>query len=433
MTGSWVGNLALFFFFLILILVALEKQIQMRRSKPTVFFACLTWGLIGVYEVGQPGGHAEEAVHHLTGSIAQLFFFVFVAMVFINTLEERGMFDQLRARLVRRGLDYRQLFWATGTITFLISPLVDNLTSALLIGRVAQAIGGTNVRFIVPAFVNIVVAANAGGTWSPFGDITTLMIWMSGKIESYQFPHLFVPALCSWLVPAVIMQFAIPEGKPEGPAHAPALKHGAKVILGLGLFTIFLALFFHHVLGLLPYLGMMFGLGILMSFAYYLLLTDRIRNHRLASLNNTEPPPPFNIFGSVARVEFDTLLFFFGSMLMIGALDYLGYISLASQSIFGGHAPMTSNVIMGVISAVVDNIPALFAVVQMNPAMGPEQWLLATLSIGVGGSLLSIGSVAGVVVMGVNPNYNFVSHLKWTPAIAAGYIAGIVSWWLLLS
>ena len=133
-------------------------------------------------------------------------------------------------------------------------------------------------------------------------------------------------------------------------------------------------------------------------------------------------------------MEFDTLLFFFGILTAVGALQYIGYLALVSDHMYGNLGPTWSNILVGVLSAIVDNIPVMYAVLKMDPAMGLDQWLLITLTTGTGGSLLSVGSAAGVAVMGVDKNnYTFMTHLKWMPIIALGYIASIISWWLVTS
>ena len=140
--------------------------------------------------------------------------------------------------------------------------------------------------------------------------------------------------------------------------------------------------------------------------------------------------PRFDIFAKVEQVEFDTLLFFFGVLTAVGALQYIGYLALASENMYGNLGPTYSNIIVGLLSAIVDNIPVMFAVLKMNPTMGLDQWLLITLTAGTGGSLLSVGSAAGVAVMGVEKaNYNFMSHLKWAPAIFLGYVGSIACWY----
>ena len=383
------------------------------------------WGLIGIYEAQHGGGHAHDFVKELIAEIGELFFFLLVAMTYINTLEERNVFKALRAWLLKKGLGFKKLFWATGLITFLLSPLADNLTSALLMSTVALAVSNGNGKFIVPAFINIIIAANAGGAWSPFGDITTLMVWTSGKVQTMEFSYLVLPSIVNWVIPAMIMYFVVPDEHPEGGKEAIEMRPGAKVIIGLGVFTIATAVSFHQFLHLPPFMGMMFGLGLLMIKGYFLQ-----RQGQQINLENTSNEPRLDIFSQVKGVEFDTLLFFFGVLTAVGALQYIGYLALVSESMYGNLGPTYSNIIVGILSAIVDNIPVMYAVLKMDPTMGVDQWLLITLTAGVGGSLLSIGSAAGVAVMGVErENYNFMSHLKWAPAIALGYAGSIICWY----
>ncbi|GIS84476.1 MAG: hypothetical protein CM1200mP16_07760 [Nitrospina sp.] len=135
---------------------------------------------------------------------------------------------------------------------------------------VALAVSNGNGKFIVPAFVNIIVAANAGGAWSPFGDITTLMVWTSGKVHTMEFSYLVLPSIVNWIVPAIIMYFFVPDEMPDIGDENVQMKAGAKVIIGLGIFTIATAVSFHQFLPLPPFMGMMFGLGLLMMKGYYL-------------------------------------------------------------------------------------------------------------------------------------------------------------------
>ncbi|GJL77703.1 MAG: sodium:proton antiporter [Nitrospinaceae bacterium] len=433
MTVTWAGYASLIFFTLAYTLVIFEEKIHMRKSKPVIFIGCFMWALIGIYEAEHGGGHAHDFLKELIAEIGELFFFLLSAMTYINTLDERNVFKALRAWLLRKGLGFKKLFWATGLITFFLSPLADNLTSALLMSTVALAVSGGNTKFIVPAFVNIIVAANAGGAWSPFGDITTLMVWTAGKVETIKFSYLMIPSVINWIIPALIMYPFVPDEKPEGNSDVVQLKHGAKIIIGLGIATIATAVSFHQFLHLPPFMGMMFGLGALMLFGFYLKRWgDMPYLKSLGIEEDRRQHPRFDIFKKVEGVEFDTLLFFFGVLTAVGALQYIGYLALASQSLYGTIGPTASNIVVGILSAIVDNIPVMYAVLKMDPAMGLDQWLLITLTTGTGGSLLSVGSAAGVAVMGVDrENYTFMKHLKWAPAIALGYFASIGSWWFL--
>ncbi|HED34584.1 MAG TPA: sodium:proton antiporter, partial [Gammaproteobacteria bacterium] len=230
----------------------------------------------------------------------------------------------------------------------------------------------------------------------------------------------------NFLVPAVIMHFAIPDVKPEASGEEVQMQRGAKRIIVLFLLTIFTAVSFHNFLHMPPVIGMLTGLGYLQLLGFFLKKTAH-RDSLEGDLRTGQlGTPAFDVFNPVARAEWDTLLFFYGVVLCVGGLGFLGYLGLASEVMYNEWGATTANVVVGVLSAIVDNIPVMFAVLTMNPDMSVGQWLLVTLTAGVGGSLLSIGSAAGVALMGqARGKYTFFGHLKWTPVIALGYVASI--------
>jgi Na+/H+ antiporter NhaD/arsenite permease-like protein len=349
--------------------------------------------------------------------------FLLVAMTYINTMAERNVFEALRSWLIRKQFGYRKLFWITGVITFFLSSVADNLTAALLIGAVVTAVGANNAKFVAIGFVNLVVAANAGGAFCPFGDITTLMVWQAGYAEFFDFFHLFIPSVVNYIIPAFFMSLAVPDEAPEATnEEAVMLKPGAITVCVLFLMTIATAVSFKQFLHLPPFMGMMAGLAVLMLFSYKIKMNEKAQNHE----------EPFDIFEKVREAEWDTLLFFFGVVFAVGGLGYIGYLELLSGAMYDTLGNTTANILVGIVSAIVDNIPVVFAVLNMGLDMDLYQWLLVTLTAGVGGSMLSIGSAAGVALMGQsNHKYTFFSHLKWTPVIAAGYAASIVVHYLI--
>ena len=418
LTGTWFGYLSLLIFVVAYILVILEETTQLRKSKPVLMAAGLIWALIGMaYAAAGLGEQAEAAAQRVILEYGELFLFLLVAITYVNTLEERRVFDVLRVKLTSRNLSYRKLFWLTGIFAFFLSSVLDNLTTALIMGAVALAIGSKSPKFIAVSCISIVVAANAGGAFSPFGDITTLMVWQKNKLAFFEFFALFIPSLINWLVPALFMQFAIPGETPAASAETVRAKPGANGVIILFALTIATAVAFRNFLHLPPALGMMLGLGYLQVWSYFL----QRKGTRLGDGDMV-----LNSFKQIERVEWDTLLFFFGIIFAVGGLGVLGYLAMASQYLYVDLGPTTANVAIGVLSAIVDNIPLMFAVLTMNPVMSDGQWLLITLTAGVGGSLLSIGSAAGVALMGqARSHYTFFSHLKWSWAIALGYAASI--------
>ena len=252
-------------------LVPLENKIHLRKSKPVLMAAGLIWLLIAIAYVQQGDTHsAHEAIRHNLLEYAELFLFLLAAMTYINSMEERNVFQALRAWLVTRGFSLRMVFWITGVLAFFISPVADNLTTALLMGAVVMAVGGDNKRFVTLACINIVIAANAGGAFSPFGDITTLMVWQKGKVAFSEFFHIFIPSAVNWLVPAIFMHFAVSPAPPKKLDEQITVKYGGLVIIGLFLATIVTAVTFHNTLHLPPAAGMMLGLGYLGAFSYHI-------------------------------------------------------------------------------------------------------------------------------------------------------------------
>ncbi len=432
LTSHGIGYFSLVVFAIAYILVMAEEFTHLRKSKPVIIAAGIIWGTIGWYYSysghGQPE-EVEQAIRHNLLEYAELMLFLLVAMTYINAMEERRVFDALRSWLIRKGLGFRSLFWLTGILAFFISPVADNLTTALLMCAVVLAVGAGNARFISLACINIVVAANAGGAFSPFGDITTLMVWQKGMVDFWVFFALFIPSVVNFVVPAAIMHFAVPNLKPTASDEEVIMQRGARRILGLFLLTIFTAVSFHNFLHLPPVIGMLTGLGYLQFFGFFLKKTaqrDKITGDNKEHDGQMGDVIPFDVFSRVARAEWDTLFFFYGVVLCVGGLGFLGYLTLVSEIMYTGWGATPANITVGVLSAIVDNIPVMFAVLTMNPEMPTGQWLLVTLTAGVGGSLLSIGSAAGVALMGqARGQYTFFSHLKWAPVIALGYVASI--------
>jgi Na+/H+ antiporter NhaD/arsenite permease-like protein len=389
LTNSALGYTAIAVFVFAYILVMAEEFIDLRKSKPVIIGAGIIWGMIGWYYMqhGMPE-LAEAAVRHNLLEYAELMLFLLVAMTYVNAMEERQVFNALRSWLINKGFGFRALFWLTGIMAFFISPVADNLTTALLMCAVVLAVGGDNTKFVTLACINIVVAANAGGAFSPFGDITTLMVWQKGIVDFTTFFALFIPSVVNFVVPAAIMHFAIPNEQPDAIDEEIFMLRGAKRIILLFLLTITTAVSFHSVLGLPPVIGMLTGLGYLKFMGFYLKKTH-FKHHDVGDANtgNVGSVVPYDIFARVARAEWDTLFFFYGVVLCVGGLGFIGYLAMASEVMYTDWGATNANIAVGVLSAIVDNIPVMFAVLTMSPDMSTGQWLLVTLTAGVGGSM----------------------------------------------
>ncbi|MEA3228173.1 MAG: sodium:proton antiporter NhaD [Campylobacterota bacterium] len=421
-TMTWVGFLALAIFIVGYYFIAMEEKYHIDKAKPALLIGTFMFMLVAFYYAinGLNMDMVHQEANHLILEIAGIFFFLFVAMTYIETLIHMKVFEKLKFNLISKGYTYKQLFWITGFIAFFLSPIADNLTTALILATVLITIEQKNKAFLVPGAINIVVAANAGGAWSPFGDITTLMAWTAGKGTFVDFLFLFPASIVGYLVTALLLSRFVPDTVPEidlTKEVEPEMARGAKVVMGLGIFTIFSAVMSHQMLHLPAMWGMMFGLALLKMYDYKL---------------KREHGEGFKIFESIAKIENNTLMFFFGILAAVGALYFIGWLALASvvydPSVLG---PTLSNIGVGFLSAIVDNIPVMSAVLKASPEMGLDQWMLVTLTAGVGGSMISFGSAAGVGVMGKLPGvYTFGAHMKYSWTIVIGYFTSIAVWYL---
>ena len=427
LTYHWAGFSALAIFIFAYALVMAEEFTHLRKSKPVLFVAGLIWAMIAW--VGAQTGDSyvvKKEIMHAFDEFNQLMLFLLVAMTYINSMSERNVFEKLRSILLNQNFSYKKLFWITGFISFFLSPIADNLTTALTMCAVVLAVGKGNKNFTSISCVNIVVAANAGGAFSPFGDITTLMVWQAGYVEFTEFFQLFLPSLVNFIIPSFIMSFFI-TGSADDVENPPViLKRGAIQISLLFLVTIMMAISFKNFLNLPPVFGMMFGLSFLQLYGYYLKRSYSAQS----KINRDGSDQPFGIFKQIAQAEWDTLLFFYGVIMCVAGLSKIGYLALLNTTLYDGLGFTIANSLMGIISALIDNIPVMFSVIQMHDAttMDLNQWLLITLTAGVGGSLLSIGSAPGVALMGQAKGiYTFSSHLRWTGVIFIGYVMSILT------
>ncbi|MBW6487777.1 sodium:proton antiporter NhaD [Sulfurimonas sp.] len=422
LTFTWVGFAALVIFIAGYYFVATEEKYHIDKAKPALFIGTFMFILIAIYYMLN---HLDmNLVHtqaqHLILEIAEIFFFLFVAMTYIETLIHMNVFEKLKYNLISKGYSYRKLFWLTGFLAFFLSPIADNLTTALILSTVLITIEREKISFLVPGAINIVVAANAGGAWSPFGDITTLMAWTAGKGQFMDFMFLFPASISGYLVTAYLLSRFVPETQPDFDVtkeKVPELMQGANRVIALGIITIASAVLSHQLLHLPAMWGMMFGLALLKMYQYRLKI--KYDSH-------------LNIFESMSKIENNTLLFFFGILAAVGALYFIGWLALAAvvydPSVLG---PTWSNIGVGFLSAIVDNVPVMSAVLKASPEMGLDQWMLVTLTAGVGGSLISFGSAAGVGVMGKLPGiYTFGSHMRYSWTIFIGYVASVSIWYL---
>ena len=428
LTTTWVGIACLIIFVVGYFFIATEENFHIDKAKPAIFIGTFMFLLIGFYMLanGLDVHLLQNEVNHLILEISQIVFFLMVAMTYIEALIERDVFNALKYNLVSKGYTYKRLFWLTGVLAFFISPVADNLTTALILSTVLLTIDRNNTNFLVAGAINIVVAANAGGAWSPFGDITTLMAWAAGKAPFIDFFALFPASFIGWLVTAFLLARVVPEGSPHfDPATEPkvSIKKGGKVVIGLGAFTIFSAVMMHQLFHLPAMWGMMFGFSLLSLYTYIYKKTNK----------NEEP---MHVFHYMSKIENNTLFFFFGILAAVGALHFVGFLNYA-VSLYDKFGATAVNIGVGFLSAIVDNVPVMSAVLKANPMMGADtgenlsQWLLVTLTAGIGGSMISFGSAAGVGVMGkLKGIYTFGAHMRLAWTVVVGYVVSVAIWYV---
>jgi len=420
LTTDWIGVVVASIFVIGYYFIATEERYGLNKAIPALFVGTFSFLLIGIYFTIH--GLDPKILHHqlerLILEIAEIFFFLFVAMTYIETMIERNVFDVLKYKLISKGYSYKKLYWITGLLAFFISPVADNLTTALILSTVAYTIDRENRAFLVPAAINIVVAANAGGAWSPFGDITTLMAWTAGKGQVIDFLFLFPASVLGYLFTAWILSFYVPKGEPHfdiNKTEKEELKPGAKSIIYMGVGTILIAVVGHQLFHFPAMWGMMFGLAVLKLYSYEL------------KQKKTES---FDVFLNMSKIENDTLLFFFGILSAVGALHFLGFLEYITK-LYDIIGPTIGNISVGFISAIIDNVPVMSAILKADPQMDIGQWMLVTLTAGIGGSLISFGSAAGVGVMGrMKGIYTFNSHMKYAWTIMLGYFLSLAVWYV---
>lgn len=422
---QFIGYLAIAITVVAYIIAMTEDVHSMKKSKPMILGSALIWFAICIYYTlhGQSQIASKAFEVNLTAYV-ELMLFIVVSMTYLNTLSERGVFNGLRIYLLNKQLSYRQLFWIIGALAFFFSTFVSSLTVGLLMGAIVLAVGKNQPKFIALSCVSIVVAANAGGTMSPLGGISTLFVWQKNILHFTDFFGLTIPCLVNYLVPASIMHFSVPKETPEVSKQQIVLKRGSKRIIFLFVVTLFLTVVSNIWLEMQPVAGMIAGLGLLQFFTYYLMVSEKE--------GCAESDKGFDVYKSIAGVDWDTLLFFYGAMLIVGALDFIGYLGLLAHFLFVEINVTLANVLIGLSSAFVDNGTLMFAVLSMHPAIPKIQWLLLTLTLGVGGSLLAIGSAPALHLLGlVKEDYTFSFHLRWMPAILLGFFLSVATLFLI--
>ncbi len=405
-------------FFVTYAAITLEHQTGVNKSAPALIGAVVLWA---IYAFGV--GNMPLVTEHLNESLvttAQIIFFLMGAMTIVEVVDSHGGFEIITSRIRTKRLS--TLMWLVGTLTFFLSSVLDNLTTAIVMVSLMKKLLSKREDRLVFAGV-IIIAANAGGAWSPIGDVTTTMLWIGGQITAMVIMQsLFLPSVIAALVPMVFFSWKIRHALVESPddhlqPQSDLYPH-AKLMFFLGLGTLIAVPVFKTLTGLPPYLAMLLGLGLLW------LVGDLIHRNKAP-----EEKQHLTLASALSRIDMGSLTFFIGILLAVATLEHSHVLtSLANwlDTVVGRQDVIV--MLIGLASAVVDNVPLVAAAMGMyDLAKYPTDsflWEFLAFCAGTGGSILVIGSAAGVAAMGLE-KINFFWYVKNISALAlVGYFAG---------
>jgi Na+/H+ antiporter NhaD/arsenite permease-like protein len=414
--------LILFIFLIGYACIILEEWLTLDKTVPALLMGVLCWTGIALLEEG--GGFNTALAHHI-GVISEILLFLLGAMTIVELIDLHNGFDLIRQRISTQNTT--RLLWIIAILSFLLSGILDNLTTAIvMVSILRKMIRNEEHRKYFAGIV--IIAANAGGAWSPMGDVTTTMLWMDDRVSAFGLmSNGFLPALVAMALPTFIASFVLrkqtiecDDCTPQPETDTPQNIYGSKIILIVGLCALLFVPIFKIATGLPPYMGMLLGLGVCWLVGEIL---DTNRQH--------DDRDRYTVHRALQRIEISSILFFCGILLSIAALEYIDLLSCTATFITDTLPNMSFSIfLIGLLSAVVDNVPLVAAVMGMYPAStyGTDHhiWQFLAYCAGTGGSILIIGSAAGVAVMSTE-HISFgwyARNIGWLALI--GYVAGAI-------
>jgi len=427
--------------------IAIESVTKINKSAIALLMFVITWTLFmidpGSYVPGAVGDSIASKVstvieHHL-GSTSTTLFFLLGAMTIVELVDQNGGFNFVRDTL--QTTSKRALLWRIAFMTFILSAILDNLTTSIvMIMILRKLVSDKNDRLIYAALV--VISANSGGAFSPIGDVTTIMLWNKGVITAAGvITEIFIPSLVSMVIPAIILSLSL-KGKLELKTDTTVVQNDdvltesqRKTIFFLGVGGLIFVPIFKTITHLPPFVGILLVLGVLWTVTEIFYTSIHQESEDTANNTNTQK----RVSKMLSRIDMDTILFFLGILMAVACLETIGALTLLGETLdvtFEGNHYLVTGII-GVLSSIVDNVPLVAGCMGMYPVQAAGDmaidgifWQLLAYCAGVGGSMLIIGSAAGVVVMGLE-KITFVWYMKKITWIAfVGYLAGIIVYWL---
>lgn len=406
-------------------MIALEHPLKINKSATAVLLAAVIWAVFALFGPGIKDG---ALIHHL-GETAEILFFLLGAMTIVEIVDKHDGFSIITDRITTTSK--RKLLWIISILTFFMSAVLDNLTTSIVMcALLRKLVGDKNTRWFFAGMV--ILAANAGGAWSPIGDVTTIMLWIKGNITAGNIIlETIIPSLVSLLVPVAIIGMTM-KGKLERPEKTESeetssvTRKQSLLILCMGVGLLLFVPFFKTITHLPPYLGILFGLGILW-------ITTEIMHK-----NNPTNYSRLNVTAIIQKVDVPSVLFFLGILMAVSCLNEAGHLGLLAGALNELENVYVINIVIGVLSSIIDNVPLVAAAMGMYPietignfAVDGAFWEGLAYCAGTGGSLLIIGSAAGVAVMGME-KIDFIWYLKKISLWALiGYLAGAGTFYLM--
>lgn len=399
--------------------IAFEHNLGINKSWIALFTGTVMWMIVSM---GLEPGLMHDAISEGTSEIFELIVFLIGAMTIVEMMAHFRFFTWIEVNLMKLHITNTRLFWILGVITFFSSAVLDNLTTTLIMIQIGRRlyIRPENFNIFV---INTVIAANAGGAMSPVGDVTTIMMWLDGKFTAWQILFYgFLPSVAAWVVPQAMLTRKIVLEKRTGRESHEILPLQWNIIF-LGLSTFGFAVLV-NLLHLPPFMGILFGLGV-----SAIVIDYRLKRGKLKKVEN-------KIVNVIRSIDMATIIFFIGILLAVNALAYQGVLGEIATLIFGPDPSSNSqsiiigHTVLGLVSSFLDNVPLTAAVLNMLPdTVHFQYWVLLAITAGTGGSILVIGSAAGVAAMGQVPGLTFTQYLKLgtLPALL-GYFAAVAVW-----
>ena len=420
--------------------IALESLTRINKAAIALLMCVVCWTLLMVSpasfypEVAADGviHHIAEVIEHHLGDAAGTLFFLMGAMTIVEIVDSNGGFNFVRDTLKTRSK--RKLMWRVAFMTFFLSAILDNLTTSIVMIMVLRKLVQSREERMMYAAL-IIISANSGGAFSPIGDVTTIMLWIKGVITTQGvLTEIFIPSLVSMVIPAAIISLSL-KGKFDKEQNLPKAdvsqftKAQRNIIFWLGVGGLVFVPIFKTITHLPPFMGILLVLGILWT-------TTEIFHYN-TSEDDTMAKRVSDI---MTKIDLSTIMFFLGILMAVAVLQEVGVLTMLGKTLdetFQGNHYLVTGII-GVLSSIVDNVPLVAGCMGMYPVQAAGDlavdgifWQLLAYCAGVGGSILIIGSAAGVVVMGLE-KITFGWYLKkisWVVFI--GYIAGIFSYWVI--